>query len=353
MNTKLLVKYLANECNNEEIKAIRAWLSEDSENEKTMRDIERIWEVSAKKDAADEKFNTELDWAVLQHRIEDKNLISSTRTIGRDTILSLNSSWAVAARVAAIFILAALVGTYTYKTFYIQPAVESENIFREITMAKGQRGGVTLSDGTKVYLNSDSKISIPNVFANDLREVHLEGEAYFDVAKNPNRPFIIKVDGAVVQVLGTSFTVRSYAGEGAVQTVVEEGVVSFRAEGKTLNEGVILTKGKLGRLNLASKEIVKETVDDLELYLSWKEGYLKFNEATMKEVARQLERKYDIEVSFATKEIADLRLTAELKSRSINSVLQTISISLGLQYKLDNDKVKFSNLKEGNHNNYE
>ncbi len=342
MDIKLVAKYLAKECTNEEKATLEAWLSENSDNAARMKEIERIWEASGKENQLDNIFNTELDWAVLQSRIEDEYLAPNSRNGARGGMFSLNSSWSVAIRVAAIFLLAALVGTYTYKSFYVQEPAALEIAFREISMAKGQRGGVTLSDGTKVYLNSDSKIVLPSVFEKDLREVYLEGEAYFDVAKNPNRPFIIKTNGAIVQVLGTSLSVRNYLGDKTVQTVVEEGVVSFRAEDEALSEGVILTAGKLGRLNLEDKVIVKEQVEDLELYLSWKEGYLKFNDASMKEVAQQLERKYDIEVNFVSKDIAELHLTAELKSRSINNVLQTIATSLGLQYKLNQDRVDFS-----------
>ncbi len=342
MDIKLIAKYLANECTNDEIATIEEWLSENSENVERMKELERIWTVSEKETEFDNVFNPELDWAVLQSRIEDEQLVFNSRSGARGGMFSLNSAWSVAIRVAAIFLLAALLATYTYKSFYVHESEVIENVFREISMTKGQRGGVTLSDGTKVYLNSDSKIVLPSVFEADLREVYLEGEAFFDVAKNPNRPFIIKTNGAIVQVLGTSLSVRNYAGDKIVQTVVEEGVVSFRAEDKSLNEGVILTAGKLGRLNLEDKVIVKEQVDDLDLYLSWKEGYLKFNDASMKEVAQQLERKYDIEVNFVSKDIADLHLTAELKSRSINNVLQTIATSLGLQYKLNQDRVDFS-----------
>tara|TARA_R110002096_G_scaffold97694_14_gene217755 strand:+ start:13693 stop:14742 length:1050 start_codon:yes stop_codon:yes gene_type:complete len=349
LDIKLVAKYLAKECTNEEKATLNEWLSENSENADRMKEFERIWEVSGKNNEFENIFNTELDWAVLQSRIDDESLMPNSRSGARGGMFSLNSAWSVAIRVAAIFLLAALLGTYTYKSFYVQESEVVENVFREISMAKGQRGGVTLSDGTKVYLNSDSKIVLPSVFENDLREVYLEGEAFFDVAKNPNRPFIIKTTGAIVQVLGTSLSVRNYADDKAVQAVVEEGVVSFRAEDKSLNEGVILTAGKLGRLNLENKVIVKEQVDDLELYLSWKEGYLKFNDASMKEVAQQLERKYDIEVNFVSKDIAELHLTAELKSRSINNVLQTIATSLGLQYKLNQDRVDFS--LEGGSNN--
>tara|TARA_R100001224_G_scaffold113683_1_gene100079 strand:- start:4559 stop:5206 length:648 start_codon:yes stop_codon:yes gene_type:complete len=208
-------------------------------------------------------------------------------------------------------------------------------------MDKGYRGGVTLSDGTKVYINSDSKIIIPKVFKSNKREVFLEGEAFFEVAKNPNKPFLIRTKGAIVEVLGTSFAVRNYPGDNIIQTVVSEGTVSFSSDNKSINNGVILTAGNLGRLNLDNNEIKTEHVSDIDFYLSWKDGYLTFQNEKMKEVAKQLERKYDIEVVFDSKEIADMKLTAELRSRSLVRVLETISMSLKIDYTLLHDRVSF------------
>lgn len=342
MNIKLLSKYIAGESSPEEVKDIEKWLEESTANKEKLAKLGKIWQLASEEKEGYTVFNTDQNWAVLQSRIEDDNLVLANRANSRGSIFGLNSAWSIAVRVAAIFLLAGLFGLYTYKTFYTPIPENPAAPLKEITMDAGSRGGVTLSDGTKVYLNSHSKLILPSVFSADTREVVLEGEAYFDVAKNPNKPFIIKTKGAIVQVLGTSFVVRNYEGDNSVQTVVEEGVVSFRPENRPINEGLILTKGKLARLNLKNNEMVTEQVNDLDVYLSWKEGYLKFSNATMKEVAKQLERKYDIDVEFSSKQIEELHLTAELKSRSMKNVIQTISTSLDLRYKIDKQKVTFS-----------
>jgi ferric-dicitrate binding protein FerR (iron transport regulator) len=342
LDIKLLTKYIAGEAAPEEVQSIERWLEESPDHLEMMNKLEKIWDLASEEESGGVLFNTNQDWAVLQSRIEDDNLLAENRTQARGSIFGLNTTWSIAVRVAAIFLLAGLFGLYTYKMFYT-PAPENPAVpLKEITMNPGLRGGVTLSDGTKVYLNSHSKITLPSVFSADTREVTLEGEAYFEVAKNPNKPFIIKTKGAIVQVLGTSFVVRSYEGDKTVQTVVEEGVVSFRPANMPINEGVILTKGKLARLNLKNNMMETEQVDDLDIYLSWKDGYLKFKNTTMKEVAKQLERKYAIKVEFDCKKIADLHLTAELKSRSMKNVIQTISNSLDLHYHIDDKKITFS-----------
>ncbi|MEP1151688.1 MAG: FecR domain-containing protein [Balneola sp.] len=342
LDTKLLAKFLAEECDAAEKQLVLEWLSKDSSNKEDMKEFEKIWEASKHSDSLEDSFDTNIEWVVLQNRIEDDSVAFTNKPVNSSSWLSLyNPLLPTLTRVAALFLISALIGVFFFDRFYVPPSDSPEPILNEISMEKGHRGGVTLSDGTKVYINSDSKIIIPNIFKDNVREVHLEGEAYFDVAKNPNKPFLIRTNGAVIEVLGTSFTIRNYPGDGVVQTVVEEGTVSFRPDTKKGEDGVILTAGNLGRLNLGSNIINTEQIEDIGFYLSWKDGYLKFKDESMKEVAKQLERKYDLEVVFDSKEIADMNLTAELRSRSLVRVLETISVSLKIDYTFVQDRVTF------------
>lgn len=342
LNTTLLAKFLAEECDNSEKQLVSEWLSKSSKNRETMKEFEKLWEASGHSDFSEDVFDSNLEWVVLQHRIEDETLNFNKKSVNRSTWLSLyNPILPTLSKVAALFIVAAVVGLFFIDRFYVEEVQPVEPAFNEISMDKGYRGGVTLSDGTKVYINSDSKIIIPKVFKSNKREVFLEGEAFFEVAKNPNKPFLIRTKGAIVEVLGTSFAVRNYPGDNIIQTVVSEGTVSFSSDNKSINNGVILTAGNLGRLNLDNNEIKTEHVSDIDFYLSWKDGYLTFQNEKMKEVAKQLERKYDIEVVFDSKEIADMKLTAELRSRSLVRVLETISMSLKIDYTLLHDRVSF------------
>ena len=342
LDISLLAKFLAEECDNSEKQLVSEWLSKSSKNRETMKEFEKLWEASGHSDFSEDVFDSNLEWVVLQHRIEDETLNFNKKSVNRSTWLSLyNPILPTLSKVAALFLVAAVVGLFFIDRFYVEEVQPVEPAFNEISMDKGYRGGVTLSDGTKVYINSDSKIIIPKVFKSNKREVFLEGEAFFEVAKNPNKPFLIRTKGAIVEVLGTSFAVRNYPGDNIIQTVVSEGTVSFSSDNKSINNGVILTAGNLGRLNLDNNEIKTEHVSDIDFYLSWKDGYLTFQNEKMKEVAKQLERKYDIEVVFDSKEIADMKLTAELRSRSLVRVLETISMSLKIDYTLLHDRVSF------------
>lgn len=342
MNIELLSKYLAEECSKAEKESVDKWLSESAGNQDYLKNLKNLWELSSKNYPPNTLFNTEADWAVLKNRMYDEGIVGNIKTTASRSKFSLNSTWSVVLRVAAIFLIAGLFGLYTIKSIYV-PVEETDNkTQKEISMSKGKRGGVTLSDGTKVYLNADSRISIPTVFSADSREVYLEGEAYFDVVKNPNKPFVINTNGAVIQVLGTSFVVKNYSDDKTVQTVVESGVVSFRRANSEMNDGIILTKGKLARLDLSNSSITTENVENIDLYLSWKRGELKFNDVAMSEVAKQLERRYDMTIVFESDSIKDMHLTAELKSKSMDNVIRTIATSLDLKYKISKDKITFN-----------
>ncbi len=340
MKSKLLARYLVNNCTETEVKIVESWLDEDANNLVLMKEFEKIWNISPDIRKDDENFDVELDWAVLQSRIEEETS-HSHRLYMRNSNRLESSRWFVFAKVAAIFIVAMLIGVYANQLLFTE-VPDATPMLKEISMDKGQRGSVTLSDGTKVFLNSESKISLPNVFEEDVRTVYLEGEAYFDVVKNPQKPFIIQTRSTIVEVLGTSFSIRSFPEEKVVTTAVEEGVVSFRGSTENNDNGVILTAGNLGTFNIEEESITTEEIENLEIYLGWKNGYLFFQDASMEKVKLALERKYDIQVEFDTSEIEELQLTAEFKSRMLKNVLETISMSLDLQYEIDEEVVRFS-----------
>ncbi len=346
MQAELLARYLSKDCTAQEYLEVERWLRLSEDNVETLKMYEKIWKRSLDLTMLDGITDSNLDWSVLQSRIEAEELNSETT---KPKLIQTRSRTAYDnisyfSRIAAILTLVLLVGYYGSQFFEQPENVEIEPVLKEISMKKGQRGSVTLSDGTLVSLNSESTITLPNTFKSDVREVYLEGEAFFEVARNEDKPFLIYVNGTVVEVLGTSFAVRAFPDDEMVRTTVVEGLVSFREENERIEEGVLLSAGDLGEFNTKKNRISKEKVKSLAPYLSWKEGYLTFEKATMYEVKKQLERKYDIQVLFAEKDIELLELTAELKSRSLRNVLETISLSLNLSFNLDQEVVEFKKL---------
>lgn len=348
MNAELLARYLSRECTTQEYIEVESWLRISEEHVEQLKSYERIWVDAQQLNKFDIEFDSALDWSVLQNRIEAEDLSVEEQTpiliTSRATALNRNISYF--SRIAAILSLVFLIGIYGSQFFVQVPTEQNEAVLKEISMKKGQRGSVTLSDGTLVSLNSESSITLPDRFKSDVREVYLNGEAFFEVAKNEEKPFKIYVNGTVIEVLGTSFAVRAFPDDESVRTTVVEGLVSFRSQDEDISEGILLSAGDLGEFNLKRKKISKEFIENLDPYISWKEGYLTFEQASMTEVRKQLERKYDIEVVFEDSNIELLELTAELKSRSLRNVLETISLSLGLEFELDQEIVRFKNIGE-------
>lgn len=345
---KTLARYMADECSKEEKQRIEEWAREKAVNAQKLEEFRQIWNTSKKDRFHSRIFNEKEGWEQLNRRLrqdektekaEKKVSFKRFRTVRR----SLHSTTHQLMRFAAIFLITGLAGLFAYQNFYQpRPVVkEQEPALREIGTGKAQRVNLTLSDGTKVLLNAQSSITLPAHFKPDVREVFLEGQAFFKVTPNPDKPFIIHTTGSVVRVLGTSFSIRSYPEDRQVLVAVKEGTVSFKTESEEVFQETILTKGELGRYNLKTNEIEWEQPQDITRYLSWLDGYLRFDNELLGDVAKELERRYNVKVNFKDSEVKNLKLTAYLKSRSIKNVLNVITRSLNINYRLDDGRVTF------------
>lgn len=195
------------------------------------------------------------------------------------------------------------------------------------------RGGeytVTLQDGTVIYLNSASELRYPVQFVGDERRVFLMGEGYFQVAKNKDCPFIVDVNGAEIEVLGTSFNVCAYEEEGKTETTLVEGTVCFATKGKH----VILEPGEQGILNTAGN-LIKQKVD-VYPYIAWKEGQFVFRKRTLEEVMRVVARWYDVQVVFESNELKGISFSGNIKRYDdFGQVVRMLEMTGGLEFKIE------------------
>lgn len=194
------------------------------------------------------------------------------------------------------------------------------------------RGGeytVTLQDGTVVYLNSASELRYPIQFVGKERKVFFNGEGYFQVAKNGDCPFIVDVNGAEIEVLGTSFNVCAYEEEGKTATTLVEGTVCFATKGKH----VILEPGEQGILNAAGNLIKQEV--DVYPYIAWKEGQFVFRKRTLDEVMRIVARWYDVQVVFESDELKYISFSGNIKRYDdFGQVVRMLEMTGGLEFKI-------------------
>src|SRR5699024_7548604 len=154
---------------------------------------------------------------------------------------------------------------------------------QELVVDKGQRSQFKLSDGTQVWLNSDSRLEVPAQFSGDLREVYLEGEAFFDVAPNPDNPFLIYAGESITKVLETEFNLQAYPDE-KVQIAVKEGKVAF-GNRQAVVESLELVKNQMGVLSGNNQPVIND-VADLERYIGWTDGRLIFKDTLLPEVVK-------------------------------------------------------------------
>lgn len=201
--------------------------------------------------------------------------------------------------------------------------------YQTVATAGGQHATVRLDDGTIVKLNESSKLSYPKHFATGTqREVLLEGEAFFEVSKNPKRPFVVSVQEARIKVLGTAFNVKESWHDSTLYVAVKEGKVSLAYQNKQ-EQAQILKVNDLGRLN--KKGIEKNRLNDIANYLSWYSRRLVFEETMLPAVIQQLENIYEVKIKLQSPQLQDMVLTMDVPRHSIEKVLKDIANSLNLK----------------------
>jgi len=198
--------------------------------------------------------------------------------------------------------------------------------FNTISTPKGREFQLVLSDGTKVWLNAASSLHYPTVFVGNERKVEITGEAYFEVAKNAKMPFRVKINAETeVQVLGTHFNINAYPNEANINTSLLEGAVQILSG----NEKTLLKPGQQAQKSTQQTNSQIKIVNDVDMekVIAWKNGVFNFQDASLEEVMRQLERWYDIEVVYE-KNIPKLEFMGKMgKDLTLSNVLHGLEVS--------------------------
>lgn len=191
----------------------------------------------------------------------------------------------------------------------------------KLSIPRGETFKVVLSDGTEVLLNSDSRLTYPSVFEGSERVVSLEGEAYFNVTKDANHPFIVKSGNMQVRVLGTEFNVSSYSPTDARVTLIEGKVAVSDTNGK---HAVEIKPGQCAQLSSDGRFDVTEV--DTESILYWREGLFYFDDVRLVDMMKEIGRWYNIDIEFQNPKIMDLRMRFFAKrDESILQLLESLN----------------------------
>ncbi|PSL47964.1 FecR family protein [Chitinophaga niastensis] len=218
---------------------------------------------------------------------------------------------------------------------------------KEIQLATlaGQSKTLTLPDGSIIHLNENAAVTYTNRYDHDgKREIFLWGEAFFEVTKNPQHPFIVIAGKANITVLGTSFNVSGNQVDSTVVVAVRDGRVALQDSRHADNAAMVLSEGEAGIL---SKEgaLTHYTSSNVANYLSWMNGQLTFNRAALKEVALELEQIYHVPIRLQDTSLEKIHLTLQYRRTDLPAVLDLICNSLNLEHTTRNGVVWISNIR--------
>ncbi len=329
MNKEILIRYLNNSCSEKEFEELVDWVmknAQDNEGNSWSMEHWKMFEPELK-EKNEKKYGALLD--KIHHEI---NLKDQRKTKG--LTMGIVTSWL--SRAAAILFIP-LLGVMFYMLSnnnfqfnqYTDLAVDSLEIIAPI----GSRTVVQLSDGTEVNLNYGSKIKYPRNFTGDTREITLEGEAYFDVAHNSDKPFIVKTGKLNVKAVGTEFNVLAYPEDDIIETTLVNGKVVLEQNelnGYTKAIGA-MEPGQHVAYNLKSGKITC-TKGSIEKYIAWKGGKLVFDSEPITGVAEKLGRMFNVDIEVADN-IKDYTYTVTLVNDPLYLVLDLMAEVTDISYK--------------------
>jgi len=311
---KQFTKYLNGTCNPDEFTAVLKAICSDDNKDNVTAEILKLWKETLKS-AIENKENSQL-LDKIHHRIA----LEESKTIARRFTLYRNLL-----KVAAVLIVGLITTT---AIFYNKP--EKKLNFATIETVKtpyGARTSFKLPDGSEVWLNSGSTISFPKEYG-DIRNTELTGQAYFKVVKD-GKPFIVKTGFGAIEVMGTSFDVNAYSGENFKTTLVE-GSVKVR---NNTNQETILKPGQQSIINPANEFLIKDV--NTELSTSWREGKLLFVKEPFANVAKALERWYNVKIELQGERLKKLGYTGTIEMETFVEVLELINTTTPIKYKFD------------------
>lgn len=237
--------------------------------------------------------------------------------------------WSYAA--AVVLLIGLGISSYLFIT---HPEGERQQTYL-VSADKGQRASLTLPDGTKVWLNSHSSVAYDSHYGERERTVTLTGEAYFEVAKDAERRFIVQAGDLEVEALGTTFNVKAYEEDEELTATLFEGKVRTAADGKE----TILAPGQQASFNKTDRQLRKIRPGNSAYARMWRDNELAFERETLGEIAKLLNRMYNVRVEFASERIKHYRFSGVIKNNSLDNVFEIISLTAPILYESRGDTI--------------
>ncbi|MEP4532153.1 MAG: FecR domain-containing protein [Cyclobacteriaceae bacterium] len=326
---ELIFKYLNKTLNQQEYEQLQSWLELDEENRIILNKLISFYRNNESKLSG----LKEEVWSEINERLERPDVsLNPKHFINMSRLL----------KIAAIFLIISA-------SVFVMNQFAGENEIAEVVAVKtiskeapfGRKVTTQLPDGSLVTLNSGSKIRYPERFSNSAREVSLSGEAFFEVEHNPDKPFLVQMNGDIVRVLGTSFNIRSYNQDSAVYVSVATGRVSYSIPS---GDEVVLEPDRMATYLPKQGSLSTGEVDKLRAF-GWKDKVLYFDNITFDKVIIEVERWYGVEIDYPEELVSRGTYSEQFNNPTLAEVLHSLSFVYRFNFDIEESKVTINKTK--------
>ncbi|CAM3534358.1 FecR family protein [Flavobacterium chungbukense] len=360
MTSEIIYKYLSNEASEQEVEQLFEWINASEENKKQFIILKKTWALTALTGTISRevpvvtlkpKNNTRKYFkyaAILVVCIGLARLafyFNERTTTSKEIVLELGDGRLEYFSEKKLNALVNDKGELVARKFpnqiiYFGKVLDTEVLYHTLTVPYGKTFKLKLSDGTLVNLNSGTTLRYPEQFGiNGKRNVYLTGEAFFDVAKDKQHPFIVHSDEVDIEVLGTKFNVNAYPEEKTVSSVLVEGSIQMSEKDNPLN-AVLLKPNQMAVWQNDSKKIVTKTVDPA-FYEAWTLGEITFKNTPFSSIAKIIERTYDVEIINENAVLAKQNFTGSIKisESSVENILELLKRDTPFNYSIKQNTI--------------
>ncbi|WPR76123.1 FecR family protein [Algoriphagus sp. NG3] len=323
---QILTKWLTNTANDDELEVLRNWASQSEENLELMETFQKVW-----KEKTAEPILVNVDERI--HEIWERGMLEKPKKSQRWKLLAKYA--------AAIFIVIS-------SSFWVYHSFQSDKTGQEDLLAlapsfvvrenkPGLKTKISLPDGSIAYLNSSSSLRYLSGFTGDERRVYLEGEAYFEVAKDVSKPFVVESATIETLALGTAFNVNAFNDGTEIRVSLVEGEVRV-SHMENNGKSVTLNPGK-EILVIPESDTFLESSFEVDEVIGWKAGNLVFRHAPIEEVSKKLERWYGVEIKIVGEVPSNWKVTTVYKNQTLENVLTDLQYSKKFAYEINDSNV--------------
>ncbi len=337
--TELLEKYYADKCSEDEKAEVHEWYNRLGQEQKKQMSSSSL----------DENLTKIKIWGLVKEKVFERERLNTKK-------FNLANNWKWVA--AASIVLFISISFWLNKQNIITSLTENNNAQRISIISQNhnsiqkyndshQVSTIKLEDGSIIYLKPGSKLVYPGHFENGLREIILKGEAFFEVAKDARRPFLVYTGKLTTKVLGTGFNIKAYENEKNIEVAVKTGRVSVFCEDKIYNKvmyknNIVLTPNQKALYNKNDNLLVKSIVENPVLIAKTKTSDFNFENAKIYDVFERMEAIYGIEIVVENPGIYNCSLTAVFDEQTMLTRLEMICKSIGANYHLEDDHIVIS-----------